>query len=146
VNERSDFAVEHEVKVMRLARMRFTIRRMMLAVGLLVLLMWPVAMGRYYRSLAAEHDRQSTRIAIQMQGSPEWQEWERLNRAWSGLGSAADGSPAENRIIAVARRVSDDLERRYVRRLEYHRAMAHKYHNAADRPWVPISTNPTPPE
>jgi hypothetical protein len=126
--------------------MRYTIRRMMVAVGLVALLMWPVALGRYYGKLAGEHDRQSTRISIEMQGSPEWREWEVINRAWVGLGSAADRSPAEDCIIAAARRVSDDLERRYVRKLEYHRAMAHKYHVAAARPWLPISADLAPTE
>jgi hypothetical protein len=119
---------------------------MMFAVGMFAVLIWPVALGRYYRGLAAGHDQRSTRLSMEMHGSLEWREWERLNRAWVGLGSAADGSAAEGRIIFAARRVSDELERRYVHRLDYHRAMAHKYHDAASRPWVPIPNDPVPPK
>ena len=81
-----------------------------------------------------------------MQGSPEWKEWERLNRAWVGLGSAPEEVFAEHRIIAAARRVSDDLEQRYGRKIQYHRAMARKYHDAAARPWLSISSDPAPPD
>ena len=131
---------------MKRPRVQFTIGSLMIVVGLVALVTWPVASGRHYASLAAEHDWQTTRVAIEMRGSPEWREWERLNRAWIGLGPAADGSPAEDRVIAAARRVSDDLERRYVRLLEYHRAMARRYHDAADRPWLAVSPDRVPPE
>jgi hypothetical protein len=51
----------------------------MLAVGVVSLLMWPVTLGRYYGILAVEHDLQYSRVSIEMQGSQEWRERERLN-------------------------------------------------------------------
>jgi hypothetical protein len=131
---------------MKLARMVRTTRQMMLAVGLTALLMWPVGLRRFYGSMAVAHDRQYEQKCIEMQDSPEWREWERLNREWVGLGSAADGSAAEGRIIVAARQVSGELERRYFHSIQYHRVMAHKYHDAASRPWLPLGSDPPEPK
>jgi hypothetical protein len=129
---------------MKRPRVQFTIRAIMIVVGLAALSTWPMALRRYYGGLATGHARQAVRISVEMHGSPEWREWERLNRAWVGLGPAAEGAPAEDRIIVAARRVSDDLERRYVREFEYHKAMARECRDAADRPWLAIPADPNP--
>ena len=98
---------------MRLRRVRCTIRRMMLTIGLAALLMWPTALGRYYRGVAFEHDLQFDRVYQAMQGSPEWKEWERLNLR---LGRSRVGPRGSARRASHHRgraRVSDDLEQRY---------------------------------
>src|SRR4051812_41351078 len=130
---------------MKRPRVQFTIRTTMIAVGLAALSAGPMALRRYYGGLVAGHHRHPARISVERRGSPEGREGERLNRAWAALGRPADGTPAEDRLIAAARRVSDDLERRYVRELQYHKAMARKYRDAADRPWLAIPAEPTPP-
>jgi hypothetical protein len=126
-------------------RAQFRVRHLMLAIVVVDLLIWPVALGRYYQGRAAEHNQQFTQIYLAMRQSPEWEEWERLNTAWMRLEGDPAGESAEAPIIESARQLGDCLQQRYFRLFEYHDAMAKKYSEAANHPWLPVAPDPAPP-
>ena len=103
---------------MRLRRLRFTVRRMMIAVVVLALAIWSGRMWRLsqdYRELALHHAYGAATAEHIMFGSPFRQAGQR------------DGSPSRRELL-----------------YDYESDLADKYARAARYPWLPIAPDPAP--
>ena len=102
---------------MRLPRVRFTVRRMMVAVAVVALIQAGENLRRRSRDYAARADNYAVELT---------------------LGGASEPRPA----ITAEEILS---ERRNAERLRYCSAMEQKYRNAARRPWLRVEPDPPPP-
>ncbi len=106
---------------MKLPRVRFTIRRIMVAVAIVAMLFIGVVLWRRsqeYRRRAESHDL----------------------LLWSALPVAIDEAASPGRLgggLSVGG---------LLRRAKYHHEMSRKYWWAAARPWVSVDPDPPPPE
>jgi hypothetical protein len=106
---------------MRLPRVRFTVRRMMVAVAVAALLLIGVVLWRRseeYRRRAESHD----------------------SLLWSELPVAVDEAASPGRLGGGLSVVG------LLRRAKYHHDMSQKYWRAAARPWLPVAPDPPEPE
>jgi hypothetical protein len=110
---------------MRLPRVRFTVRRLMVAVAIVGLLMgtglWAVRM----RTLSAAY----------------------RERAFEFGGEPAVGRNLDFKVITEdGEYISVHKDENYWLRREWGHKLAEKYRRLADRPWLPVEPDPPPPE
>jgi len=130
--------------MMRLPRVRFTVRRMMIAVAIVGVLL---ASGMEARWLHRKHREYVNRASIDSEGERLYSEW----AAWdikheSDLRSMFKRYGHEG-LDDWARRMADYHGRqaaKFTLWANYHARMKAKYEAAARRPWLPVE--PDPPE
>ena len=106
---------------MRVPRVRFTVRRLMVAVALLSLLLGLVAQRERLLRLSSYHAEQSHLTMIVQQ---------------SNLPAAADAVGAQQPGAYLSP----------TPRSQWHTRMFMKYQASASRPWLPVEPDPPPPE
>jgi hypothetical protein len=125
----------------RLPRVRFTVRGMMIAVASVALfmgglrLLWVRSVYRKAAIAHAAYENLARTLQTMVENEGE-NERELL---------AAFGMKVEPESEAVKAKRSADA-RVNLRAAEYHAALKHKYEKAASRPWAPIAPDPPPPE
>jgi hypothetical protein len=111
---------------MRVPRVRFTVRRMMVAVAVSGLLLGAEVARRrwaYNRSMAHYHAREEGRMRLLLSG---------------GWITVTDEAGARKKL-----RIGRNIEREPVqRRLIYHALMAARHRRAARRPWLAVTPDP----
>jgi hypothetical protein len=126
---------------MRLRRMRFTMRRMLIAVASMALLMGGlrlVCLRSVYREAALAHTAYEN-LARTLQ---EVAENEGKNERELQIAFGVEVEPESEAV--KARRAADARVNR--KTAEYHAALKQKYERAASRPWVLLPPDPPPPE
>jgi hypothetical protein len=120
---------------MRLPRVRFTIKRMLLAIAVLALLMFGVRMAwlsTVYRRAAARHRNREAvlREIVRLMRDNEEKANEIFGRTLT----------PEEKAQQTSRNQSDDAG------IEYYSQMRRKYDRAAARPWLAVEPDPPWPE
>jgi hypothetical protein len=126
---------------MRLPRVQFKMRGMLIAVASVALLMGGLRLFRlrsvYQKAAVAHLAHENLARTLQSFVENEGKNERELEIAF--------GMRVEQESEAVkAKRAADS--RLNQRTAEYHAALKHKYERAASRPWVPIAPDPPPPE
>jgi hypothetical protein len=126
---------------MRLPRVRFTIRRIMIVVASVALLMGGVRLlwlrSVYQKAALAHAAYENLARTLQRMVENEGKDERELEIAF--------GMKVEPESEAVkAKRAAD--ARVNQKTAEYHAAMKHKYEQAASSPWIPITPDPPRPE
>ncbi len=106
----------------RLPRVRFTVRRLMVAVALAAVAIGGVAWVARVERLASEYRRQYARHSAEVQRYGE-----EASKAL-GLGGGRERHVRASRLAA------------------YHARLESKYGRAAHNPWLPVEPDPPPPE
>ena len=115
---------------MPLPRVRFTMRRMMIAVAIAGLISGGAAIGRRWQSLRARAVYHAT------------EEWRMRTLVRGGFLHETDAAGRRKR-----REVNDGADRERARELVlYHALMNDRYQRAARRPWLSVPTDPPEPE
>lgn len=104
---------------MRLPRVRFTIRRMMITVAVVSILVWAVKLHQ----IADSHRARAYRSK---------QHW---GAAWRGMYQKTDGSYS-----SILGNENRDLH------MFYYRSLKEKYERAARYPWISVAPDPPEPE
>jgi hypothetical protein len=126
---------------MRLRRVRFTLRAMLIAVASIALVLggWRLLWLRsiYQKTAIAhaayEHLARTMQRFVEDEGKDERE-----------LEIAFGMNVEPEREEVKAKRAAD--ARVNHRTADYHAALKHKYEQAASRPWVPVAPDPPPPE
>ena len=105
---------------MRLPRVRFTVRRMMVAVAVVAVAAL-IQGGEFLRRRSHDYAARADNYAVELT-----------------LGGAEEPWPP----ITAEEIIS---EQRKAERLRYYSAMEQKYRHAARRPWLPVEPDPPPP-
>jgi type II secretory pathway pseudopilin PulG len=126
---------------MRLPRVRFTIRRIMIVVAIVALLMGGMRLlwlRSVYRKAALAHATfENLARTLQRMVENEGKDERELEIAF-GMKVESESE------VVKAKRAAD--ARVNQKTAEYHAAQRQKYERAASRPWVPIAPDSPPPE
>ncbi len=125
---------------MRWPRMRFTVRRMMIAIaiiGVVTALEATRQRREFFRSRARDHAGELQGIADE---SAPW-----IATYWERYWYPKSGEPRKTPKPSAVERQAYEENRK--RRIAYHEALYWKYQSAASRPWLPVESDPpAPPE
>jgi hypothetical protein len=126
---------------MRLPRVRFTIRRIMIVVASVALLMGGLRLlwlrSAYRKAALAHAAYENLARTLQRMVENEGKDERELEIAF-GMKVEPEPEPVK------ATRAADARVNR--KTAEYHAALRQKYERAAARPWAPIAPDPPPPE
>ena len=133
---------------MRLPRVQFTVRRMMVSVAVVAVLVANVELMRRHvvsRALATKHAAMQAELEAARRLAEERAKWVEL-LAERGEVEAPTSFPLIDP-LAGATTLSEvrALSTRYAKQAAYHAQLRRKYERAAARPWLPIEPDPPPP-
>jgi hypothetical protein len=132
---------------MRLARFRFSLRRLLIAVAVVALPLCVAARTDWlfyggpaaaFRQKAAEHDRQER----------SWRGMARTSERWAQEASERLRHPHDEWDAALARKRLTEyrqMAQRESARADYHARVRQKYEHAASWPWWPVEPDPPQP-
>jgi hypothetical protein len=132
--------------MMRLHCVRFTVRRLMIAVAIVALLL---AVGLEARWMHREYQGYTRRAFLHSYGETmnrEWAAWEIKSEAgYRSMVEKYSQGGFDDRLLHLADRNGKNAAK-YTLRADYHARMKAKYQAAARRPWLPVEPDPPRPE
>jgi len=130
---------------MRIPRLRFTIRLLMIAVAIVGVFLTAarlVYLWRHYQALAAMHASKEVNYVRQAQGAERRQDWCARQATIANLQSASVRGSTWERLATSSGAIAHDL-----RRLAAHESrLKRTYERAARHPWLPVEPDPPEPE
>ena len=130
---------------MRIPRVRFTIRLLMITVAMVggfLTVARLVYLWRHYQALAAMHASKEVNYVRQAQGYERKQDWCARQATIANLQSASFRGSTWERLATSSGATAHDL-----RRLAAHESrLERKYERAARHPWLSVEPDPPEPE
>lgn len=111
---------------MRIPRLRITLRATMVAVAIIAAVLWVVERRERFRRIALGHQFEKRKVFMN--------DLEIYLIALADQGESMTRTAERNRAA-----------RPFIRFSQYHEQMTEKYERAASRPWLPVTSDPTPP-
>lgn len=123
VNHRRLLTIEcMEALALRFPRARFTLRQLMAGVAIIAAILWVVERRERFRRIAQRHGIEMTTICTDLE-------------------FYLVACPRQGEAVAERERLTRPL----LGFLRYHYEMVDKYERAANRPWLPVASDPPPP-